>query len=130
MLVASITMLEAYVEDIPDAAYQLLEVSDNPVTIVYPSVRNLPEALKAKDGSLGIRVVQDGFTQRLIQRFRRPIVSTSANISGTPAPATRHEVVNEIVDAVDHVIPVDGTGNKASSIIQFQPDHSFKILRK
>ncbi len=130
MLVSSITMLEAYVAHIPEAAYQIIEVSDTPTTIVYPNPRNLPKELLAEDGSLGIRVVNIGFIKSIIDRFRKPIVSTSANLSGKPAPIRVSETELLISQSVDMVIDLDEFLTKPSSIIKFNSDDSFRIIRK
>lgn len=130
VLVSSITMLEAYVPRIADAAYQIIEVSDTPTTIVYPNPRNLPKELLAEDGSLGIRVVQHGFVKTLIDRFRKPIVSTSANTSGQTAPIRVKDADPLISQNVDLVIDIDEYLNSPSSIIKFNSDDSFVIIRK
>lgn len=130
ILVSSITMLEGYVDHVPDAAYQLIDLSDDPITIVYPSVKMLPEICLADDGSAGIRVVKDGFIKTLIERFRKPVISTSANISGQPAPIKVRDVAFDIKSQVDLVIDIDEFREKPSAIVKFNVDGSFKILRK
>ena len=130
VLVSSFTMLEAYVPVIPEAAYQLMELNDRPTTIVYPQVRNLPKEICAEDGSVGIRLVASGFMHELIQRFRKPIVSTSANLSGHN-PAVRVQTVDlSISQKVDLIIDIEEYLDQASSIIKFNKDQSFKIIRK
>lgn len=130
VLVSSFTMLEGLVADIPEAAYQWMEVSDNPLTIVYPKVRNLPVDALSMDGTLGIRVVMGGFIKELIDNFRRPIVSTSANLSGKPAPIKVSETDTLISQAVDYVIDLPEFQSKPSSVVKFNLDGSFKIIRK
>ena len=83
ILVDSQTMLERYVKDIPEIAFDLVEVSVTPITIIYPNAKNLASSITAADGSVGIRVCMDTFCNELIGRFRKPIVSTSANITNT-----------------------------------------------
>lgn len=131
ILVSGVTMLEGYVQDIPDAAYQLLEVADQPLTIVYPAGRNLPATAMAADGSVAIRLVRTGFVADLVQRFRKPIVSTSANISGREAPKAVNQADPLILQQVDLVVDLGEAGaNKASSIIKFDRNGSFRIIRK
>ena len=91
-------------EEVPEIAYDLIELSDKPLTIIYPGAKNLAKNLIARDGTMGIRISSEDFTRQLIQRFKKPIVSTSANISGTPAPAVFHEITQEILAAVDYVV--------------------------
>ena len=129
VLVSNYTMLEGLVRNIPEAAYQLMEVSEKPVTMIYPEARNLPESLKAPDGSIGIRVVHGGFITRLINRLRQPILSTSANISGQQAPIRIAEVDPIISQAVDLVVPIEEFKTQPSSIIKFEKDGSFKLVR-
>src|SRR6056297_1243298 len=104
VLVDYSSRIERYVEDVPEVAFDLVELSDKPLTIIYPDARFLAENLIAEDGSIGIRVVDDPFCQELITRFKKPIVSTSANISGVKAPSIFSEVKQEIIDAVDYVV--------------------------
>jgi L-threonylcarbamoyladenylate synthase len=92
ILVDSESMLERYVKEIPEAADQIIEVSDTPVTIIYPEGKNLAEGVCSEDGSVGIRICNDEFCNELISRFRKPVVSTSANISGKPTPSFFDEI--------------------------------------
>jgi L-threonylcarbamoyladenylate synthase len=87
LLVDHIDRIGRYVKQIPDIAIQLIEVNDQPMTIIYPGAVNLASNLISPDGTIGIRVVNDDFCQKLIRKFNKPIVSTSANISGQVAPA-------------------------------------------
>src|SRR5512145_1096859 len=87
ILVDHIDRIGRYIKEIPEAAIQLLEVNDQPMTIIYPGAINLASNLISTNGTIGIRVVNDDFCQKLIRKFNKPIVSTSANISGKPAPA-------------------------------------------
>lgn len=135
-LVGSIAQLERTVEGIPEVAYQLIEFSEKPVSIVYdrpaPMARIAPELL-AQDGTLGVRVTAEEFSSALCAAFRKPLVSTSANISGEPAAACFDEISQEIVDAVDYVCTSrrDDCGRRAvpSSVIRLSEDGLFKILR-
>ena len=80
-------MVERYVKDIPEIIYELADISDSPLTIIYPSGKNLAPGVCSEDGSIAIRICNDEFCSELISRFRKPIVSTSANFSGKPSPA-------------------------------------------
>ncbi len=124
--------LAQYVEEIPEVAWELIEVTDKPLTIIYSGAKNLAPNLMAEDGSVGIRVTKDEFCEKLIGRFRKPIVSTSANISGTPAPASFDEIPEEIKSAVDYVVnwrQDDLSKNNASSIIKLDASGRFTIIR-
>jgi len=96
--------LESYVQEVPSIAYDLIEYAENPLTLVMPGAKNISPALIANDGSVGIRIAKHNFCQQLIQRLRKPLVSTSANVSGKPSPQTFDEVDQEIIDGVDYVV--------------------------
>jgi L-threonylcarbamoyladenylate synthase len=133
ILVNSYTMLERYVSDIPDAAAQIIEASDTPVTIIYPGCRNLAPAVSAEDGSVGIRITDDPFCSELISRFRKPVISTSANISGEKAPLNFGEVSEEILSKVDYVVKFrqdDRQEHRASPVIKVDLNGVIKIIRK
>ena len=122
-----------YVKEVPDMAWQLLEVSDHPMTIIYPGAINLAPNLINNDGTIGIRVVRDEFCQKLISKFNRPIISTSANISGRPAPAVFDEITEEIKKGVDYIVTwrqEDQTKAKPSSIIKIGLGGEIEIIRK
>ena len=99
-LVADVAMLERWVDDIPDVGYELIEAAVEPLTVVYDHPRGLAPELLADDGSAGVRIVP----LPLFRRWRKPLVSTSANISGEPAPASLADISAEILDAVDAVV--------------------------
>lgn len=133
VLVNSVAMLERYVVDMPQIAYDLIECATSPLTIIFDKAKNLPENLIGKDGSIGIRVTNEAFTDNLIQQFRKPIVSTSANIHGNPSPAFFKDVDNEIINAVDYVVKYrqdDLQKSKASQIIKLGNNGQITILRK
>jgi len=124
--------IPSYVNEIPEIAWDLIDLANEPLTIIYPKAKNLPKNLVALDGSIGIRVVNHEFCKRLIQRFGKPIVSTSANISGQPFPKTFSEVNSIIAKGVDHVVPEtynNPISPKPSSIIQLGPGGTVKIIR-
>ena len=76
--------LQSYIKEVPELAYDLIEYAENPLTIIYSGAKNLAPNAIAKDGSIGIRIVKHDFCQQLLQRFRKPLISTSANTSGNP----------------------------------------------
>lgn len=128
-LVGSIGMLERWVDDIPDVAYELLDAAVDPLTVVYDSPRGLAPELLAPDGSAGVRVVP----LRIFRRWHKPLVSTSANISGEPAPRSLEEISPAILDAVDAIVdPADAppAAGKPSTVIKLSAGGVFKILRK
>lgn len=134
-LVGSVAQLERTVDEVPEVAYQLIECADRPYTIVYdrPSLSaGLAPELIAADGTVAVRVTAEPFSSRLCREFRRPLVSTSANISGQAAPATFPEISPEIIEAVDYVCTSrrdDTRGARPSSIMRLSADGSFKIIR-
>lgn len=133
VLVDNDTKLASYVREIPDVAYDLIEYAENPLTIVYSNAKNLAPSVINEDGSVGIRVVKHTFCQQLIQRFRLPIVSTSANISGEPAPKNFSEVSQEIIDGVDYVVNLEQEVSEEktpSTIMKLSPDGLFTFIRR
>lgn len=124
--------LTQYVEEVPEVAWELIEVTDKPLTIIYSGAKNLAKNLIAEDGSIGIRIPNDEFCQKLIERFRKPIVSTSANISGMQAPAIFSEISDNILHSVDYIVnwrQDDTSKQQASSIIKLDTGGRFKIIR-
>jgi L-threonylcarbamoyladenylate synthase len=125
--------LASYVNEIPDVAYQLIELSEKPLTIIYSKAKNLAPNLIAEDGSIGIRIVKHHFCEQLIQRFRKPIVSTSANISGAPSPKNFNDISDEIKAGVDYIVQFgqdDLTPKQASTIMKLDPSGAFSFIRK
>lgn len=133
VLLENVNFIERYIVEVPEIAYSLIEVNDKPMTIIYPGAKNLAQNLIAEDGSIGIRITEESFTRNLIQRFRKPIVSTSANISGEAPPATYAEVSDEIKNAVDYVVQYrqdDLNPATPSSIIKLGVGGEIKIIRE
>lgn len=131
-LVGSEAALERTVDEVPEVAWQLIEVADRPTTIVYDHGRGVAPELLATDGSIGIRLTREPFSAELCNRFRRPVVSTSANISGHPSPATFAEIDPEIISKVDYACTSrrDEAANATPSmVIKISADGLFKILR-
>ncbi|MBR0053805.1 MAG: threonylcarbamoyl-AMP synthase [Bacteroidales bacterium] len=122
-----------YVERIPLIAWDLVPNTDRPTTFIYPTAKNLPANMIPHDGTIAIRIVSEGFCCKLIHALDRPLVSTSANISGTPSPATFSEIAPAIRDRVDYCVPEefsDSTDFKPSRIIKFIDDYNFTIIRE
>jgi len=130
-LVNDVRMLERYVEEVPDPAYDIVECADSPTTIIYDKPINVADNLIAPDNSLAIRVVKHSFCEKLIRKFKRPIVSTSANISGEKTPLNFSEISSDILEGVDYVVNLhrDHKSANPSSIIKIKNDGSVKIIR-
>ncbi|MDQ0967388.1 L-threonylcarbamoyladenylate synthase [Flavobacterium sp. W4I14] len=125
--------LQSYVAEIPDVAYDLIEYAENPLTIIFSGAKNLAQNVINADGSVGIRIVKHDFCTPLIQRFRKPIVSTSANLSGQPSPKFFDDITPEIIDAVDYVVDFEQenrTNRKPSTIMKLSSSGQFEFIRK
>ena len=132
VLVDKPVKVEFYVREVPEIAWNLIDVADKPLTIVYPNARNLATNVLADDGSVGIRITQETFSRKLCERFRKAIVSTSANISGQPAPTNFNEISDEIKQAVDYVVTYrqdDPYQPSPASVIWIGEGGVIKILR-
>ena len=143
LLASDMDMICRYVKEVPEMAIQLVEVNDKPMTIIYPdavvgedSKRNnnlLAYNTVAEDGTVGIRIPMMDFCRQLVHRLGRPIVSTSANISGEPTPKKFAEISSEVREAVDHIVDPSyekGSTGQSSSIIKVGLDYSIEIIRK
>jgi L-threonylcarbamoyladenylate synthase len=133
VLVNGIQMLERYVTEIPEIAYELTEVSDTPLTIIYPAGKNLAPGVCNEDGSVGIRICHDEFCNELITRYRKPITSTSANFSGNPPPENFSSIEQTIFDNIDFVVKYrqdDMEKQSASPIIKVEINGTIKIIRE
>lgn len=131
-LIDSEAKLEAYVTQVPDVAWDLIAVAERPLTIIYDGARNLAPNLLAEDGSAGIRITREEFSQNLCMRMKRAVVSTSANISGEPSPQSFADISSEILAAVDYVCTSrrDEQHNPpASNIIKLGVGGEVKIIR-
>ncbi|MDE6085384.1 MAG: threonylcarbamoyl-AMP synthase [Muribaculaceae bacterium] len=132
-LVSNPDDLWRYLDDVPEVAFQLIEATVRPLTIVYDHGRNVAPELLAPDGSIGIRVTNERVSASLCRALRRPLVSTSANISGRPTPALFREISPEIVKAVDYVMTSrrnDDTPAVPSQVIKLTDSGIVTILRK
>lgn len=133
ILVDGEAMIERYAGDVPEIAWELTGVSDDPLTVIYPWGKNLAPGVCSDDGSIGMRICHDEFCMELIKRFRKPVVSTSANLSGKPSPGNFREIEKTIIDAVDFVVKYrqDDTRRYSSSpVIKLDPDGTIKIIRR
>jgi L-threonylcarbamoyladenylate synthase len=122
-----------YVERLPLIAWDLVPTTERPTTYIYPGARNLAKNMIPADGTIAIRIAGNSFCKKLISQLGKPIVSTSANISGTPAPSTFGEITADIRNAVDYIVPEsfsDSTDFKPSRIIKFMDDYNFCIVRE
>jgi L-threonylcarbamoyladenylate synthase len=132
VLVNSEAMLERYVRDLPSMALEITRLSERPVTIIYPSCKNLAPGIAADDGSAGIRITDDPFCSELIGRFRKPIVSTSANISGESPPASFIDISPSISVSADYTVFYrrnDRQKRRASPVIKVEINGEIKIIR-
>ena len=133
VLVDSDVKVDFYVKDVPEVAWDLIQYATKPLTVIYDDARNLASNLIGEDGSVGIRVTSEEFSKQLCYRFRKAIVSTSANISGEPSPASFSEIQDEIKQAVDYIVEYrqdEPAGAKPSSILKLSRGGVIKIIRE
>jgi len=133
VLMENPALLERYISEVPEIAWDLVEIATTPLTVIYPNAKTLAKNLIAEDGSIGIRFTKETFTTQLLQRFRRPLVSTSANISGEKSPAFFDEISEEIKNQVDYIVEYrqnDTTPAQPSSIIKLGVGGQIEIIRK
>lgn len=133
VLVDSAVKVDFYVEDVPPVAWDLIELTDKPLTIIYSGARHLAPNLLAEDGSVGIRVTAEPFSNSLCRQFRKAIVSTSANVSGQPSPACFAQISEEIKSSVDYIVKSrrnEEANPKPSSIIKLGEGGLIKVIRQ
>lgn len=133
ILADSLAMVERYVREIPEIAFELTAVTDTPLTIIYPEGKNLAPGICNEDGSVAIRICKDSFCMDLISRFRKPIVATSANFSGNPAPEYYSQIDKDVINAAEYVVKYrqeESRKSTASSIIKLNANGTIKIIRK
>jgi L-threonylcarbamoyladenylate synthase len=130
-LVADDRMLKKYVEKIPDAAYDLFDIPEEPITIIYDNAKNLAKNLIAEDNTIAIRIPNDDFCFQLLRKFNGAIVSTSANLSGQPSPKSFKEIPEEILKGVDYIVNLhhEKIMAKPSAILKLSSDGQVKIIR-
>ena len=127
------TKLNRYVKEVPEIAWDIVEFTEKPTTIIYPEGYNLAPNLIAEDKSIGIRIVKKGFCHDLIRKFGKPLVSTSANISGNPTPISFEDIDTRILEGVDYIVnlpPNEKLLPKASTIMKIELDGTFTLIRK
>ena len=119
--------------DVPAMAWEIIDLSEKPVTIVYENPRNLPKEILADDGSIGIRLVKDDFCKKLISKLNKPLVSTSANFSGDKSPMKFSDITPEMIDLVDFAVEENRekvSQYSGSSVIKVWNDGRIKVLRE
>jgi len=119
--------------DVPEMAWEIIDLSEKPVTIVYENPRGLPKELLAEDGSIGIRLVKNDFCKKLITKLNKPLVSTSANFSGEKSPLKFSDISQEIIDLVDYAVEENRevvSKYSGSSVIKIWSDNRIKVLRE
>lgn len=131
-LVANDYMLEKHIASVPEVAWDLIDLSEKPITIIYDNPRGIAKNLVASDNTVAIRIASDKFCRYLINKFKRPIVSTSSNISDMPAPKSFSEISEHILKGVDYVVNLhrDENTGMASSIVKLGNDGTVKVIRE
>lgn len=131
-VVGSETILERYAQGVPDVAYELIDTAVEPLTIVYDKGVGLAPGVCGDDGSVGIRIIADGFTGELLRRFGRPLVSTSANLAGEITPANYAQISDDLKERVDYVVETgrtDTAEHMPSHILRLHADGQVAIIR-
>jgi len=130
-LVNNYSMLEKHIDNVPNIAYTILDIADKPTTVIYDAPAGVAENLVAEDNTLAIRIVKHSFCEKIIKYLGRPIVSTSANISGRPTPKSFKEIDDAIIKGVDYVVNLPSNNNtKPSTIIKLSSKGEVKIIRE
>ena len=132
ILVNGEKMMYNIFKDIPETAWQIIDLSENPTTVILDNPRNVASNIIADDQTLGVRIVKEPFCFKLLERMKKPLVSTSANISGMFTPKSFKEIAPEIIKGVDYVVNLqhDKICDKPSTIIKLSLDNQVKIIRK
>ena len=129
VLVSSLEMLRNYISNIPEKAFQIISTTKKPTTIIYHQPKGLASNTIAKDNTVAIRIPKHEFCLQLINQFGKPIVSTSANISGSPTPSSFSEISQAILEGVDYVVNLerDKITDKSSTILKLIGDEIIVI---
>ena len=133
VLIDKLNRLYSYVQNPPEMAFDMMEMNPEPLTIVFDKAKNLPENLVAEDGSIAFRLVKDSFCTQLIERFKKPIVSTSANFSNQETPLSFSDIDQKLIEQADYTVKLKQEikrYKKPSSVIKLSNDGQIKILRK
>lgn len=132
VLLENLNRITSYVDDVPEVAFDIMELAVKPTTIVFDKAKNLALNLLNSDGRIAIRITNEPFSQLLIQRFRKPLVASSANISGQPSPKNFNDIPDEIKSAVDYIVKYmqeEKNNPEPSSIIQLGSSGLVKVIR-
>ncbi|MFD2513408.1 L-threonylcarbamoyladenylate synthase [Pontibacter locisalis] len=133
LLMADLDMLRHYINEVPAELEKLIQEQQRPTTYVLTGAKNLPEEVIAEDGSIAIRITKDEFCHRLVRQVDRPIVSTSANISGEPAAASFKDVSDKIKERVSHIVrwrQDEEVDAKPSRIVKIEPGGKQTVIRE
>ncbi len=132
LLADGFPMIEKYIPEFLEVCYDLADFAEKPLTIIYPNAKDLAPSVLAEDGSVGIRITKDPTCLKLIRSMRKPLVSTSANLSGTASPTCYDDVVAEVKSGVDAIVEMrmKEKMNRPSQIIKIGLNGDVKILRK
>jgi L-threonylcarbamoyladenylate synthase len=132
VLMNGIGMLSQYLEQIPEKALEIIHATEKPTTIIYPGAIHLADNLVAEDGSIGVRITSDPFCLKLLDKLGKPIVSTSANLSGDPAPSSYYGIDDEIRRSVDLVVDwrrEEDTLPSPSTIMKVNTRGNIEVIR-
>jgi L-threonylcarbamoyladenylate synthase len=133
VLLDEYSALSRYVAKVPDITVDLISSIDNPVTVIYDTAKNLPRNIAAPDGTIAIRVVRDEFCRNLIKELGKPIISSSANISGEPTPLVFKQISRDLINQADYIVKLfhdQFNQGKASTIIRLYNNGTYKIIRE
>jgi L-threonylcarbamoyladenylate synthase len=133
VLLDSADKLDLYVNNLLFPVQSLIDRFNKPLTVIYPGAKNVAPNLIAEDGSLGVRITNEAFSRELCRRFNKPLVSTSANISGQPAPENFAKINGEIIRSVDYTVNYrrnDSRPARPSAIIKVEQGKPIQIIRK
>lgn len=133
ILLDSVDRLEKYVNEVPGIAYDLIDFSEDPITVIFDNGKNVSNLVLSSTGSIAIRIVKQGFCHELIKRFRGPLLSTSANISGEPGAVDFAGISPQIKKSVDYIVPEKEArfmSLKPSTIMKLSADGTFTFIRR
>lgn len=132
VLLDSFESLNTYVAKVPEITQDLISSIDNPVTVIYDNARNLPRNVGAPDGTIAIRIVRDGFCQAIIRALGKPIISSSANLSGEPTPLVYNKISPDIIGQADYTVKLfhdQFNQGKSSTIIRLYENGAYQVIR-
>lgn len=125
--------IQTYVQEVPPIAWDLIDLTDKPLTIIFDGAKNLATNLTNNDGTIGIRITEEDFSKELCRRFRKPIISTSANIAQEKTPHNFDQISQDLIDSVDYVVEYrqnEVSKHKPSSILKLAADGTIQVIRK